>query len=68
MSRFAKDTDSQESSPVAAAPCDVTLTPQDALNLLSERPRRRETLAQMVRDGEEMGLYEATDGVPPRMR
>ncbi len=33
-----------------------------------ERRRRRNTLTQMVRDAEEMGLYEATDGVPPRMR
>lgn len=33
-----------------------------------ERNRRRETLTQMVKDAEEMGLYEATDGVPPRMR
>ncbi|MCO5309852.1 MAG: helix-turn-helix domain-containing protein [Austwickia sp.] len=34
----------------------------------AERETRRAALEQMARDAEEMGLYEATEGVPPRMR
>jgi len=32
------------------------------------RVRRREILDEMARDAEAAGLYEATDGLPPRMR
>lgn len=34
----------------------------------SLRRERREALAQMAREAEEAGLYEATDGLPPQMR
>lgn len=33
-----------------------------------ERQTRRAALARMAHDAEEMGLYEATEGIPPRMR
>ncbi len=33
-----------------------------------EQATRRAALEQMVRDAEDMGLYEATEGVPPKMR
>lgn len=34
----------------------------------SERETRRAALTQMMREAEELGLYEATEGIPPRMR
>lgn len=33
-----------------------------------ERSERRQALAEMQRQGQEDGLYEATDGIPPAMR